>query len=96
MLSTLIRANTRALGGDDDLDDDALFSALHSIAALDDALSLYYIAVFPLNVNSTFSNKFPFSNAAATRSLSWSCLFTCASEACEPLETFTSTLNLFW
>jgi len=59
------------LGGDDNLDDDALFlSTLHSIAALDDALSLYYIAVFPLNVNSTFSNKFPFSNAAATRSLS--------------------------
>jgi len=74
------------LGGDDDLDDgDALsLCSTYYIAALDDALSLYYIAVFPLKVNSTFSNKFPFSNAAATRSLSWRCLFTCASEACEP------------
>ena len=46
------------------------------------------MAVFPLKVNSTFSNKFPFSNAAATRSLSLSCLFTCVSDACEPSETF--------
>ena len=55
--------------------------------------ALYYLvyihmAVFPLKVNSTFSNKFPFSNAAATRSLSLSCLFTCVSDACEPSETF--------
>ena len=47
------------------------------------------MAVLPLKVSSTFSNKLPFSSAAATRSLSWSCLFTCASLACEPLETFT-------
>ena len=47
------------------------------------------MAVFPLKVSSTFSNRLPFSSAAATRSLSWSCLFTCASLACEPLETFT-------
>ena len=50
--------------------------------------AIYHMAVFPLKVNSTFSNKFPFSNAAATRSLSLSCLFTCVSEACEPSETF--------
>ncbi len=50
--------------------------------------AIYHMAVFPLKVNSTFSNKFPFSNAAATRSLSLSCLFTCVSDACEPSETF--------
>ena len=54
----------------------ALLSSVHSHGRL------------PTQVNSTFSNKFPFSTAAATRSLSLSCLFTCVSDACEPSETF--------
>ena len=64
-----------------------LFALLRLLCALY-YLVYIHMAVFPLKVNSTFSNKFPFSNAAATRSLSLSCLFTCVSDACEPSETF--------
>ena len=35
-----------------------------------------------------------FSSAAATRSLSFSCLFTAPSEACDPGDKKISTLNL--
>lgn len=43
---------------------------------------------------STNPNKLGFSNAAATLSLSFSCLFTAASEACDPGDNAISILNL--
>eukprot|EP00879_Flechtneria_rotunda_P019483 GHRR01020462.1.p1 GENE.GHRR01020462.1~~GHRR01020462.1.p1 ORF type:complete len:173 (-),score=28.34 GHRR01020462.1:464-982(-) len=39
------------------------------------------------------SSRAPFSSAAATRSLSFSCLFTAASVECEPGDNRISTLN---
>lgn len=42
----------------------------------------------------TTSNKWEFSKAAATRSLSASCLLTACSEACVPGVIWTSILNL--
>uniref|UniRef100_A0A0A9D5V8 Uncharacterized protein n=1 Tax=Arundo donax TaxID=35708 RepID=A0A0A9D5V8_ARUDO len=42
--------------------------------------------------SSTMSRRLGFSNAAATRSLSFSCLFTAASVACDPGATLMSTL----